>query len=310
MNFAIGVDAGGTASRAVALAEDGTPLGSGLSGGSNPNSVPAEQAAAAIAAVIADAMRGLDPSLLRACVIGMAGTSKLTDPAVATIFEKALRPLGLPEAPRFVSDAEAAFASATDAPDGTVLIAGTGSIAGRIRGRRMTSVVGGYGWLLGDEGSGFWIGREAIRRTLDALHKNLPLGKLATAVLAEAGVRPDAARAAHLLITAANADLPVRLSRFAPLVSDAAAADPVARDIVERAAALLVDAALTAREPGETTPVVLVGSVLGSESPVGELVRANLSDLRVLASSDGVAGAARLALIDAFGEHAAARVTD
>ncbi len=70
---------------------------------------------------------------------------------------------GLDVVPRVLSDAETAFASATAEPDGTVLVAGTGSIAGRIRDRRMTTTTGGYGWLLGDEGSAFWLGRQAVR---------------------------------------------------------------------------------------------------------------------------------------------------
>ena len=105
------------------------------------------------------------------------------------------------------------------------------------------------------------------------------------------------------LITAANAEAPVRLARFAPLVSAAHHADePEAREIVARAAGHLAVNALAAREPGESTPVVLVGSVLTGTSPVGELVRRRLTGLEVLTSCDGVLGAAWLAAVDAFGE--------
>ncbi|WP_199431409.1 N-acetylglucosamine kinase [Qaidamihabitans albus] len=330
----VGVDAGGTSTRALALAADGTVLGSGLAGGGNPNSHPAEQAAAAIAEAITGALAGLDAAATRACVVAMAGSSKLTDPAVTALFERAWRRAGLAASPRVASDAEAAFASATPAPDGTVLVAGTGSIAGRIRARRLVSTAGGYGWLLGDEGSGFWIGREAVRTTLDALARRAEPGLLARAVLTEAlgesaaavstvstattvltGAEPDDTvrrRTAHRLITAANEESPVRLARFAPLVSTASAAgDPAALAIVEAAARSLTETALATREPGERTPIVLVGSVLGEASPVGTLVRAALSESEVLASSDGVLGAAWLAALDAFGERAprpAARV--
>jgi glucosamine kinase len=78
--------------------------------------------------------------------------------------------------------------------------------------------------------------------------------------------------------------------------------EPAARAIVARAAELLVANALAAREPGESTPVVLVGSVLTGESPVGALVRRGLSGLEVLTSSDGVLGAAWLAAVEAFGD--------
>jgi N-acetylglucosamine kinase-like BadF-type ATPase len=243
----------------------------------------------------------------------MAGVSKLSDQSVAAVFDAAWTRIGLTCAVRTVADAEVAYASATSAPDGTVVVAGTGSIVGRIRNRRLAGTTGGYGWLLGDEGSAFWLGREAVRSTLEALGRGLSLDGLPSAVLGAAlglsalDVRGDAGRlaASRALITAANAEAPVRLARFAPLVSAAHdAGEPAAREIVARAAGHLAENALAAREPGESTPVVLVGSVLTGASPVGELVRRRLAGLEVLTSSDGVLGAAWLAAVAAFGEGA------
>ncbi|NIH86874.1 N-acetylglucosamine kinase [Amycolatopsis granulosa] len=302
MKFVLGVDAGGTSTRALAVAADGTVLGTGRAGGANPNSHPPAEAVANLAAAIRGAHP--EPAGASACVIGMAGTAKLTDPVVAALFDRTWRDLGL-DPVVVLTDAEVAFASATDVPDGTVLIAGTGSIAGRIRGHRMVATEGGYGWLLGDEGSGFWLGREAVRATLAALGRDAELGPLATAVLAEAGVDPADRRLAwRRLITVANAEAPIRLARFAPLV---AVADPAAADIVERAADLLVATALATRDPGEDSPIVLVGSVLGEDTRVGARVRAKLAGFEVLASSDGVLGAAWLAAVEAFGEDSARR---
>jgi glucosamine kinase len=314
VGYVVGVDAGGTSTRALAADAAGAVLGTGRAGGANPNAHPPEEAAAHIADAIASAMAGLAPDGVRACVVGMAGASKLGDPAVAAVFDRAWQRIGLAGLVRVASDAEAAFASATPAPDGTVLIAGTGSISGRIRKRRLVSTAGGYGWLLGDEGSAYWIGREAVRATLAALASGRRLAGLPSAVLSEAlgtatpGELPDAERlaASDKLITTANAEPPIRLARFAPLVSAADdAGETVAREIVVRAAESLVAIALASREPGENTPVVLVGSVLGAGSPVGVRVREGLSGLDVLTSSDGVLGAAWLAGVEAFGEGAA-----
>jgi N-acetylglucosamine kinase-like BadF-type ATPase len=296
--FVIAVDAGGTATRALAVARDATVLGRGSSGGANPNAHPPELAVARVEGAIRQALGDLAGRDADACVIGMAGTCKLTDPMVSAQFDAAWKRLGLT---RVVvrSDAEAAFASGTSAPEGTVLVAGTGSIAGRIRNHRMVATAGGYGWLLGDEGSAFWIGREALRWTLDELGRGTTLGALSTSVLGAAGVdatdRPAAWRA---LITAANREPPIRLARFAPLVSAATDAGP----IIERAAELLVGTALAVRQPDETTPVVLVGSVLAG--PVGALVREKLARMPVYTSTDGVLGAARLAAIAAYGVNA------
>jgi N-acetylglucosamine kinase-like BadF-type ATPase len=298
MSFVVGVDAGGTSTRALAVAENGTVLGRGAAGGANPNSHPPELAAARIAQAITQAVGDLDRREANACVVGMAGTSKLSDPATSELFETTWRRLGL--SPVLVlSDAEVAFASATSAPDGTVLVAGTGSIAGRIRRRRLVSTAGGYGWLLGDEGSAFWLGREAVRRALDELSREGALGALSTSVLAEAGVAAtDRLTAWRRLITVVNGEPPIRLARFAPLVSAA----PDGGDILDRAAGLLAGIALAVREPGEGTPVVLVGSVLAGA--VGKLVRRKLAGTTVHASADGALGAAWLAGVEAFGESA------
>ncbi|WP_037318122.1 N-acetylglucosamine kinase [Amycolatopsis orientalis] len=313
MTHAIGVDAGGTSTRAIAVDASGAVLGTGGAGGANPNSHPPREAAARIATAITGALGGLDPAATAACVVGMAGVSKLSDPSIAEVFAATWRELGIGPV-RTVPDAEVAYASATSAPDGSVLVAGTGSIAGRIRGRRMVSTVGGYGWLLGDEGSAFWLGREAVRSTLDALGRGERLGPLANAVLAEAlgpsavdaddpGARTAVRRA---LITSANSEAPIRLARFAPFVSEAdREGDAAAGRITTEAARLLVTNVMAARDPGENTPVVLVGSVLSAAGPVGAKVRAGLTGIEVLTSTDGVLGAAWLAAVDAFGEGAA-----
>ncbi|MCP2251938.1 BadF-type ATPase [Prauserella aidingensis] len=299
--YVVGVDAGGTSTRACAVDADMRVLGTGRAGGANPNSHPPEKAASAVAEAVAAATVDLDRADLGACVVGMAGSSKLTDPDVAALFQRTWLDAGFDVTPDVVSDAETAFASATDAPDGTVLVAGTGSIAGRIRDRRMVSISGGYGWLLGDEGSGFWIGREAVRATLDALTRREPLGELTSAVLAEAGVDPAEPRAFHLLITIVNGEAPVRLARFAPLVSAAVESDPVAARIADDAADRLCEVAFTARDAAEKTPIVLVGSVMGEDGPVRARVHARLRGCDVRESTDGVLGAAWLAALRGFG---------
>jgi N-acetylglucosamine kinase-like BadF-type ATPase len=306
--YVIGVDAGGTGSRAIAVGLGGTRLGKGSSGGANPNSHPYEIAAARVAEAIKQAMGDLDPSDARAAVVGMAGSSKLTDPAVATVFFDTWAQLGLGGPIRVVTDQEAAFASATAEPNGTILVAGTGSIASRIENRTVARVVGGNGWLLGDEGSAYWMGREAVRTTLDLLETEPLGGALALAVVTEAlgGVDDEETeRTRSRLITAANAEAPIRLARFAPLVSAAyEEGDPLAADIVRRTVDVLVDMVNRTRTPEERTPVVLIGSVVGPDSPIGTLLRERLSDLEIHFSTEGATGAAWLAAVDVAGPSA------
>ena len=97
------------------------------------------------------------------------------NPPWPRLFHEAWERAGLHCPMRVITDCEAAFATGTSSPSGTVLVAGTGSIAGRIVDHRMVGQSGGYGWLIGDDGSAFWLGREAVRATL----KLLDLGRAA-----------------------------------------------------------------------------------------------------------------------------------
>ncbi len=305
MTCVVGVDAGATSTRALAVGLDGTVVGRGASGGGNPNSHPPEIAGKRVAEAVRDAMAGGGEVL--ACVLGMAGASKFTDPAVVATFTAALRDVGVGCRIDIVSDAEVAFASGTAEPDGVVVIGGTGSVAARIADHRMISWVGGLGWMLGDEGSAYWMGREAVRVTLRRLQTGEPPSPLGEAVLRESlpGLTSMAEpRLANRLITAANAQPPIRLARFAETVSEHCGTDPVAARIVEQAGELLAKLAMDARPADERTPIVLAGSVIGPGSPVGVALRAALArytPVPVVFAPDGTVGAAWLAALEVAG---------
>lgn len=202
-DLVVGLDAGGTRTRAVlASAATGRTLGEAAAGPGNALTVPLPQLTGHLAEAIGRAVPERDRGRVVAVVGGFAGAASgppsagssaegsegSADPsepsgpsdllgfsdrdpgrlnALAALTE-ALRRLGV--APRTVgvsSDIEAAFASAPGTPaDGLALVAGTGAAATRISDRRCTVSVDGDGWLLGDEGSGFWIGRGAVRAAL------------------------------------------------------------------------------------------------------------------------------------------------
>ncbi|MFJ2815996.1 BadF/BadG/BcrA/BcrD ATPase family protein [Streptomyces sp. NPDC087294] len=170
----VGLDAGGTRTRAVlAAASDGRTLGEGTGGPGNALTVPVAE----LTDHLAEALAGAVPESARARVTavtgGFAGATGASadDPGrrhALTALTIALRRLGIHAASLGVcSDIEAAFAAAPGTPaDGLALVAGTGAVAMRITGRRRTVTVDGGGWLLGDDGSGFWLGRAAVRAAL------------------------------------------------------------------------------------------------------------------------------------------------
>ena len=79
------------------------------------------------------------------------------------------------------SDLLAMFCAGSSDLDGHALVAGTGSAAIRVRGGEVEGVSDGSGWLLGDEGSGFWIGHHIVRAAVADLDGRGPWTGLAPA---------------------------------------------------------------------------------------------------------------------------------
>ena len=307
----LGGDLGGTSTRILVVRTDGWECGRGSAGAGNPISHPAG-AAEAFGDALRAALTGIDPRQVKASVIGVAGGSALRTPPVAARFGQVWVDAGLTCDPGYAPDLEVAFAAGTSEPDGSVLVAGTGATAGAVIDHRLVRTADGHGWLLGDDGSGFWLGREAVRAALHALDAGEPPGRLVGSVLHELGAdgtgdevpsasaRRGTDRLRDGVIQAVNSRPGVELSALAPLVSAAYRdGDPHARSIVERAAAALLATLGRIRDPAETTPIVLAGSLTNDTSPVGSTLR-RLLPARfsgpVRSARSGVGGAAWLAL--------------
>jgi N-acetylglucosamine kinase-like BadF-type ATPase len=310
------VDAGGTATRALVTTLSGERLGRARSGGANPNAHGADTAADRLAEAIAGALdqagRGARDAVA-AVVVGLAGVSALRDAGVRARMERALHEAG-PAVGRdvFTGDDEVAFAAGTPSAHGTVLIAGTGAIATRIDDRRRTRSADGMGWLIGDDGSAFWIGHHAAKETARQLSRGGDLSPLARAVAKRVipGQRPvdgethipqEHARNFARTLTAAP---PIALAALAPLVSEAyALGDPAAEVIVDAAAGHLAHSVHQVRNPGECLPVVLAGGVLAHSEPVRSALTRKLTmgtaGSEVVAAGCTEGGAAWLAALRA-----------
>ncbi|ACQ82240.1 ATPase BadF/BadG/BcrA/BcrD type [Beutenbergia cavernae DSM 12333] len=297
----LAVDAGGTSTRAVVVRDDGTCLGYGRSGSGNPISAGPERAGEAVAAAARDALdaAGLPAEEISSVVAAMAGadTRGPTDWLV-----QPLAHVGLPTDVAVEADLLAAFLSGGVDDAGYALVAGTGAIAVRVRSGRLDGVADGLGWLLGDDGSGFWIGARVVRAALAAVDGRRPPTALTQLVLDELrltppeGTDPSGQSAAAIAITRElYRALPVTLARFAPLAF-AVEGDPTADQIVAEAGALLVRTLRAVLTPGVTGPLVLGGSVLAQQERLATTVRAAWPTQDVRAVDDGVIGTAVLAL--------------
>lgn len=294
----LGGDIGGTSTRIVVADLAGRVVARGDGPGGNPVSHP-DTAHAVFASALAEALVGLEPGSVRSGVIGMAGSGAVRDQGVRAGYDRAWRDAGLPGVPGIRSDLEVAFAAGTDAPDGSVLVAGTGAVAGRLRGHRLVATVGGHGWLLGDEGAGFWIGREAVRVTLRALEGVGPAGRMTDAVLRELGVAGAGGDIRAAVVSAVHGRSPVALSALSRLVADThREGDAAATGILGAAVAHLLRTWDALPEGSADDPVVLAGSLTAPDTPVGAGLLAALAERSVVphTADDPVEGAVRIAL--------------
>ena len=219
----------------------GQCLGYAAAGSGNPTAVGPETAAASVAESVAEALRRAEvPSTrIRLVVLAMAGAGSTP---VADDIRRRLTGIGL-DAPRvFESDLLATYFSGTHRPDGYAVIAGTGAGAIRVEGGRQVAVADALGWLLGDEGSGFWIGQRVVRAALADLDGRGPSTALTPLMLARLGVpSPSAAgdrEPIMAVVRALYAGPPVRLADYARLVFEVDG-DATADRILDDAAAAL-----------------------------------------------------------------------
>jgi len=151
-----GIDAGATKTRAFAVGRSGEVLGRGAGGGGNLLTSPDPQGA--IGAALREALAGRDPA---AVVLSCAGGDREAERDKG---RSILSTLVGPDVPIEVThDAIAALYAGNPQGCGVVLISGTGSIAYGRNAEGDESRAGGWGWLIGDEGSAVWVGLEGLR---------------------------------------------------------------------------------------------------------------------------------------------------
>ncbi|MFF2197453.1 N-acetylglucosamine kinase [Streptomyces sp. NPDC058157] len=304
----LGIDGGGSGVRAaVAHAAGGPVRATASDGAANVRSVPEPVLTERLARVVGRVLPPGRPADLLSVVAGFAGagTPGRAGDAGQLVAVRALRTAlarhgCAPAHVRVAADSEVAFAAAPGCPpDGLAVIAGTGAAATRMRGHRLAATADGCGWLTGDDGSGFWIAREGVRRALRALDGRGP-GTVLAARLAEAFGTPvpDPPSLRYALVDGAlDAAAPVRLARHCPVVVRAADdGDAVAAGILDEAADLLAASTAALRpRPGE--PLVTVGGLLGPRGPLLERFTERVAGWGLVPHpvGDGVAGAVALA---------------
>lgn len=301
----LAIDVGGSSSRAHIVDKTGHCRGRGRNRGGNPASTGPEEAAEAIVAAVSAALAdaGGGPFEIEGALIALAGPKAHVAKAR---LEAAFHDFGLSGPIVFAGDLLAMFASATAAHEGYCLVAGTGAGVVRIRAGVIDKAVDAAGWLLGDLGSGYWLGHQAAKAVVAELDGRGEASALTPALLDGLDIdwcdgrasdgRPVALRAFTDAIYALR---PIELARFAPLVV-ANRGDAVAARLLAAAERYLVADFQAAFDPGLAGPVVIGGGVsahlAGLGAAIAGIVRAGGQTPDIRPVSDGSVGAVVLAL--------------
>ncbi|MEW6567795.1 MAG: BadF/BadG/BcrA/BcrD ATPase family protein [Chloroflexota bacterium] len=297
----LGLDGGATRTVCLIVDEAGVEMGRGTAGPSNHQAVGVEAARQALEQALAAARRAAgDPPLAAAC-FGMAGLDREEDRRILDEMAASLLP-GVPV--EVVHDADIALVAGTEGKRaGVVVIAGTGSIAVGYDAAGRMARAGGWGHLLGDEGSGYDLARRGLNAATRALD-----GRGPATVLAER--LPVAVDTASMETLADRVYLeawtPAQVAALAPVVLAAAQeGDEVAGRIVDGGAEELALAAQTViRALGmeeRAFEVVLSGGIFQGSPRMVERIRRQLAVWTpqaavILPRQEPVWGAAWLAL--------------
>jgi glucosamine kinase len=284
LSLVLGLDIGGSRTRGR-LCSDGRVVAEASGPSASLSAAGAERAADVLSALLVSLGR---PSVA-AAVAGAAGCDTAAGRAR---MQELLGPL-LPGARVEVVHDTRLVLAAAGLDSGIVLIAGTGSVAWGLAPSGAEARAGGWGHLLGDEGSGYWVVREAIRLVLAEHDRGSPPGPLARRLLAASG----AADPLDLTLVFHADRSP---ERWAALSHAALSADPTL--VTATAAALAGQVSTVAARLSLAGPVVLAGGMLLGEPALEAALRAALPGVELVRSAqDPVAGAVRLAELLAKG---------
>ena len=293
----LGIDAGGTRTLGLLADAQGRVLRSARGPGANLQSAGELEVEKVLHQVIEDAL-GEAAVRPAAICLGMAGVDR---PGDADTIRAILARIGYRARALVVNDALIALEAGLPGAPGIVIISGTGSIAYGRDEAGHAARAGGLGYILSDEGSGYWLGREALRAVVRAADGRGAQTALTPAVLAH----HQLARPSDLVrVVYARGTGPGDIAALSREVDAAAGAgDAIALGLIEQAAVELVAMAESvAAQLGLRAPAVLLsGGTLHGATRLRARTVSRLAErlpgcgVRLL-EAEPAAGAVRLAL--------------
>ena len=296
-----GIDGGGTSCRLRAEEASGNLIWKGESSGANPRSVGWEGVARVLGELFSGlySSTGLDPAACVGGFAGMAGIGRAGDREKMRDLVKMASRVACPVEADM--DALPALVGALGRKEGILLVAGTGSVALGASSQGRIVRAGGWGHILGDEGSAYDVGRKGIDAAIRCFEARGP----ETGLLDRALAHFDVSEAFQLIPAIYEAFDKSRIAGFAREVSRACAdRDAVASALLTAAAtdlaALVVSVAGRLSGEMENRAIVLSGGFIENEAFLKREVEARLGsglpDYQVVpARGDAAEGACALA---------------
>ncbi len=286
--FYIGIDSGGTTTRAMLADRAGRVLGVGYAGSANRNHHPPDLLRQNLCDALCAAKRGLPPGAHTLTLfLGMSGVSTDADCRSVADMVRALPEVG-PQARVIVeNDAAAALTGGLAGRPGLALIAGTGSACLGVNGAGERWLSGGWGALADDAGSAPWVGLRAMQAAVRAEDGRTGPTALRDIVFGFLGL----AEPRQFISRVHNQGLErAEMGKLAPLVAQAAQAGDASAEAIlrEAAAELSLLAAVTARRLFRAAPseMILVGGLARSGPPFQTLlidrIQQDVPNLRVV----------------------------
>ena len=303
----LGIDAGGTKTVCLLADGEGHVLAEARAGGANLQASGELEAEKVLHAVMTEALgdRDIRPD---AICLGIAGVDRPNDAAAVRAI---MRRIGSTARCLVVNDALIALVAGAGDEPGVVIVAGTGSIAYGRDANGRAARAGGWGYLLGDEGGGFWIGRAALSAVVRQFDGRGPTTLLTELVLDEMRLNSPT----ELIHAVYDHGLPRRsIAGIASVVQRAYdTGDAIASEILDRAAAELTSAAASVitrlNMRGEEFRIVLSGGIFAGIPALVPNVSSRLPDIaprsRIgLLEVEPAMGAVSLAIATALGQAA------
>ena len=300
----LGIDAGGTKTVCMLADEHGAIIAEARGGGANLQSAGELEVEKVLHHVMEAVLAERDVRPDAIC-LGMAGVDRPDD---GDVVRAVMRRIGHKARTVVVNDALVALVAGAGDNPGVVIVAGTGSIAYGKDSTGHAARAGGWGYLLGDEGGGFWIGRAALLSAVRQYDGRGPATLLTDMVLAQMKL-DSPTRLIHEIY---YRDLHRHaIASLAALVQRAAeAGDAVATDILARAGTELASAAASVITRlgmrGDVFPTILAGGIFRGLPSLARDVSTRLSEVAPrsavrLLDVEPATGAVRLALAAARG---------